>query len=74
MCSSEHNLLRRQAHIVVRAHHTAVGTAIANQDDIALNAKILDDKDSFEVPEVEEKAKPTPEQVEENKTKWDYAG
>ena len=44
------------------------------QGDIALNAKILDVKDSFVVPEVEEKPKPTPEQIEENKTKWDYAG
>ena len=43
-------------------------------DDVALNAQILDVKDSFSVPEVEEKPKPTPEQVEENKLKWGYTG
>jgi ferredoxin len=43
-------------------------------DDIALNAKILSEKDSFRVPDVVEKAKPTTEQVEENKTKWGYEG
>ena len=42
-------------------------------DDTGLNAKILDDKDSFSVPEVEEKPKPTPQQIEENKTKWGYS-
>ena len=40
--------------------------------DIALNAKIVDVKDQFEVPEVKEKARPTPEQVAENKKKWGY--
>jgi ferredoxin len=44
------------------------------QDDVALNAKILGDKDAFRVPEVVEKAKPTPEQIEENKAKWGYSG
>ena len=44
------------------------------QDDTALNAKILADKAAFRVPEVGEKAKPTPEQVEENKAKWGYGG
>ena len=34
---------------------------------------MLDDKDTFVVPEVEEKDKPSPEQIEENKTKWGYA-
>ena len=43
-------------------------------DDTTLNAKILDDKDRFSVPEVEEKDKPTPEQIEENKQKWGYSG
>ena len=28
----------------------------------------------FQVPEVEEKAKPSPEQIEENKEKWGYSG
>ncbi len=44
------------------------------QEDISLNAKMLDFKDQFSVPEVEEKVKPTPEQVEENKKKWGYGG
>ena len=42
--------------------------------DTPLNAQIVDDKDSFEVPEVPEKPKPTPEQIEENKKKWGYGG
>ncbi|MCU0669374.1 MAG: 4Fe-4S binding protein [Myxococcota bacterium] len=44
------------------------------QADIDLNAKIVDAKDQFEVSEVVEKPKPTPEQVEENRKKWGYAG
>ena len=44
------------------------------QNDIALNAKVLDEKDAFVVPEVEEKPKPTTEQVEANKQKWSYSG
>ncbi len=44
------------------------------QDDVALNAKILDAKDQFEVPEVEELPTPTPEQVAKNKEKWGYTG
>ena len=42
------------------------------EEDIALNARIVEHKDAFSVPEVEEKTKPTPEQIEENKTKWGY--
>ena len=44
------------------------------QADIDLNAKIVDAKDQFEVSEVTEKPKPTPEQVEENKKKWGFGG
>jgi len=44
------------------------------QVDIELNAKIVDLKSQFAVPEVAEKPKPTPEQIEENKKKWGYAG
>jgi ferredoxin len=44
------------------------------QADIDLNARIVDAKDQFEVSEVIEKPKPTPEQVEENKKKWGYGG
>jgi ferredoxin len=43
------------------------------QDDIALNAKIMESKQEFSVPEVQEKDKPTPEQIEENKEKWGYS-
>ncbi len=43
------------------------------QDDVALNAKMLDYKDDFSVPEVEEKPKPTPEQIEKNKAKYGYS-
>jgi ferredoxin len=44
------------------------------QADIDLNAKIVDHKSHFEVSEVTEKPKPAPDQVEENKKKWGYAG
>jgi ferredoxin len=44
------------------------------QSDIDANAKIVDFKDKFEVPEVTEKPKPTPEQVAENTKKWGYGG
>ncbi len=44
------------------------------QDDVALNAKVLDDKDAFVVPEVEEKPKPSPDEIEANKQKWSYSG
>ena len=39
------------------------------QEDIALNAKVVDEKDAFSVPEVEEKTKPSPDQIDENKSK-----
>jgi ferredoxin len=42
------------------------------QADTPLNAKIVDAKDDFSVPDVEEKEKPSPEQIEENKAKWGY--
>ena len=41
-------------------------------EDTPLNAKILDLKDQFSVPDVGEKPKPSPEQIEENKRKWGY--
>ena len=41
--------------------------------DTALNAKMLEEKDSFSVPEVEEEEKPSTEQIEANKQKWGYA-
>lgn len=40
------------------------------KEDVALNAKITEHKDSFEVPETPDKEKPTPEQVSANKQKW----
>jgi ferredoxin len=42
------------------------------QEDTPLNAKILEHKDEFSVPEVEEKTKPTPEEIAENKAKWGF--
>ena len=42
--------------------------------DIALNAKIIDIRDEFEVPEKPDKEIPTPEQVKANKQKWGYDG
>ncbi len=44
------------------------------QEDISINAKIIDLKDQFSVPDCEEKDKPTPQQVEANKQKWGYGG
>ena len=41
--------------------------------DTVLNAKILSSKDDFSVPEVEDMTKPSPEQIEENKSKWGYS-
>lgn len=45
----------------------------ALQADVALNAKITDDKASFEVPEVTEKDKPSPDEIQANKQKWGVA-
>jgi ferredoxin len=42
------------------------------QADIALNARITESKGDFQVPEVPEKEKPSPEQVRANKEKWGY--
>ncbi len=42
------------------------------QTDIPLNARITESKSEFEVPEVTEKEKPTPEQVQANKEKWSF--
>ncbi len=44
------------------------------QADIALNAKIVETRDDFEVPEKPDTTPPTPEQVKENKAKWNYDG
>ncbi|MCG8553721.1 MAG: ferredoxin family protein [Proteobacteria bacterium] len=40
------------------------------QEDIELNARMVDVQDDFSVAEHEEKPTPTPEQVAENKAKW----
>ncbi len=42
------------------------------QEDTELNARIVELKDDFRVPETVEKPKPTPEQIEANKRKWGY--
>ena len=44
------------------------------QPDVGLNAQITDNKDAFFVPEVEEKDRPSPEDVQKNKEKWGYQG
>ncbi|MEM7408612.1 MAG: 4Fe-4S binding protein [Myxococcota bacterium] len=43
------------------------------KEDVDKNAKILDAKDDFSVPDVEEKEKPTQEQIDANKEKWGYS-
>ena len=47
-------------------------TKCSEWGDIALNAKIVDLKDDFFVPEVVEKEPPSPEEIEANKQKWGY--
>ena len=42
-------------------------------DDTDLNAKIIDVKEGFSVPEVVEMEKPSPEKIQENKQKWGFA-
>ncbi len=42
--------------------------------DTELNAKIVDTRDDFEVPEKDDMEIPTPEQIKGNKEKWGYAG
>ncbi len=44
------------------------------EEDTVLNAKMLECKDEFRVPEVEDKPPPTPEQIAANKEKWGLAG
>jgi ferredoxin len=44
------------------------------QADIALNAKVVDTTDERQVPEKEDKPRPSAEQVAENKKKWSYSG
>ena len=41
-------------------------------NDTPLNAKLVDDKDSFSVPDVAEKDKPSQERIDANKAKWGY--
>ncbi len=43
------------------------------EDDTPLNAKIVDVTELRVVPENDEKAKPTPEQIAENKLKWCFS-
>ena len=40
--------------------------------DTPLNAKIVDTRDEFEVPEKEDLPVPTPEQIKANKEKWNF--
>ncbi len=42
--------------------------------DTVLNAKIVDIRDEFEVPEKPDNEIPTPEQIKANKEKWGYDG
>ena len=44
------------------------------QESIALNAKISEHKDAFEVPTKEDKPRPSAEEIAENKRKWGYTG
>ena len=44
------------------------------QSDIQVNAGIVDQTDDRQVPEKEDKPRPTPEQIQSNKDKWGYSG
>ena len=44
------------------------------EEDIAINAKIVDERDDFEVPEREDADVPSTDQLTANKEKWSYAG
>jgi ferredoxin len=44
------------------------------QADIALNAKVAESRDDFEVPEKPDTETPTPEEVQANKQKWGFDG
>jgi ferredoxin len=44
------------------------------EEDTALNAKMMEVQDDFEVPVHDDIEQPTPEQVEENKKKWGFGG
>ena len=44
------------------------------EDDTALNAKITEYADNFEVPEVTQKDAPDPDAIEANKKKWGLEG
>jgi len=41
-------------------------------EDVGQNAKVPENQGDFEVPEVEEKDKPTEDQVKANKQKWNF--
>ncbi len=44
------------------------------QEDIALNARVSEVRDDFEVPEKADSDSPTPDQVQANKEQWGYDG
>jgi ferredoxin len=44
------------------------------QESIALNTKISESKDSFEVPTKADKPRPSSDEVAQNKAKWGYTG
>ena len=45
-----------------------------HQIDAALNARVVDSRDDFEVPEKPDSPIPTPEEVKANKETWGYDG
>ena len=56
-------------------HARPLEQQLADAREVArVNAKIVEKKDDFEVPEVTEKETPSTEDVAANKEKWGYAG
>ena len=57
------------------SHHDISQVPDVFANDIALNARVVDDRDSFDVPEREDDGSienPTTAAVEDNKKKWGY--
>ena len=61
---------RLEAITIARVHGHAIGGGVVLP--LACDLRVAARGTVFQVPEVEEKAKPSPEQIEENKKKWGY--
>ena len=44
------------------------------EEDVELNARVIDERDDFIVPEKPDTDAPTPDEIQANKDKWGYSG